>query len=308
MNTAKRHQFMRTINSKLILILLITIFTSTPSYASWFHNVCDYFFPDQGIPDNALNHAMPKDMLKEGSILERATLFQQKYPDRVKMLNNINLDLTTPQGNWVNQKKVLVISVKDLGRLAQNELVKEFSKHLSHNSMMFSGVGHLYIKIGNKVYDHSYSYSDTIIHERSYRISVGDFSPVVTFNDAEFSNLKGYVYSARKKYLSTIGGFEYQGAQQSMGQINNNCGLDAKHNCTSWIGLAPVGENGETIRSLTGGRNWDVHTNPTWWKGYLMTRRSEERIPFVVYFTSETTEQIEITFGSKATVDIGHSH
>ncbi|MFZ4715275.1 MAG: hypothetical protein ACOYL6_16250 [Bacteriovoracaceae bacterium] len=294
---------MRTINSKLILILLITIFTSTPSYASWFHNVCDYFFPDNSIPDNALNHAMPEDMLKEGSILERATLFQQKYPDRVKMLNNINLDLTTPQGNWVKRKKVLVISVKDMDGLDQNKLSKEFSKHLSHNSMMFAGSGHLYTKIGNKVYDHLSGISET-----PYRISVGDFSPVVTFNDAEFSNLKGYVYFAREKYKKTIGGFDYQGAQRSMGQISNNCGLGAKHNCTSWIGLAPVGENGETIRALSGGRNWDIHTNPMWWKGYLTTKGSEERVPIVVHFTTETIEDIERTFASTATVGIGGAH
>ena len=74
------------------------------------------------------------------------------------------------------------------------------------------------------------------------------------------------------------------------------------------MGLAPVGENGENIRALTGGRNWEVHTNPMWWKGFLTTRGSEERVPFIVHFTSDSVEHIEATFRQNATVGIGGAH
>jgi hypothetical protein len=292
---------MRRLN--IVLFLSLSIFIAPPSHASWFGNVCDFFFPSEAIPNNALKHAMPDDMLKDGTAIERASLFQEKFPDRIKILDDVNLDLTTPQGNWVKRKKVLVISVKDMDDAARDELVKEFNKHLSHNSVMYSGGGHLYTKIGNKVYDHLSG-----ISEKDYRISLGDFSPVVTFSDAEFFNLKGYVHFARKDYKKTIGGFEYNGTLESSGQIKNNCGIGSKHNCTSWMGLAPIGENGENIRALTGGRGWEVHTNPMWWKGFLTTRGSEERVPFIVHFTTETVEHIETTFRQSTTVAIGGAH
>lgn len=260
------------------LLLCLILATSPKVEAAWVNQVCDYFFA--AVPRNPFSHALPPDAVI-GSLTERAKSFQELYPDSVKLVDDVILEMETTAGKFQQTKKVLVVSIpSDEALMAQ--FLADYNKYFSHNAISFSGGGHLYTKVGTKTLDHL-----SKITEKEYYISKSDhFETIVQLSDQEFQNLKTYAHYSTKKYKSTVGKFEYEGPMTAKGAMTNNCGVGKGHNCTSWITLAPIGENAESLKQLIGASTWDVHRNPGWWQTYLGTKANNERVPFVVYFST----------------------
>lgn len=262
------------------LFLFAVLFTThvEPVEARLISQICDFFYSP--VPKNPFKHAFPEDVV-QGELLDRAKTFEQLYPEHVKIVDDVSLEIETSSGMFKQSKKVMVISIPENVE-QQAQFLKDYHKHFSHNAVSFSGAGHLYTKVGTKTLDHLNG-----VNEKDYYLSTSDhFETLVQLSDEEFHNLKLYAQYSTKKYKKTIGGFLYDGAMQSKGRLNDNCGVGANHNCTSWMTLAPIGNNGESIKELVGASAWDVHRNPGWWQSFLAGKTGNDRVPFVVYFST----------------------
>lgn len=269
---------MKLLSTLFLFTILFTVHVE-PAEARLINQICDFFYSP--IPKNPFSHALPEDMIKQGDLIERAKTFEQLYPENVKLVDDVMLEIDTSSGMFQQSKKVLVISVPSEAEAAA-QFLKDYHKHFSHNAVSFSGSGHLYTKMGTKTLDHLNG-----VNEKDYYISTSEhFETLVQLSDEEFNNLKMYAHYSTKKYKQTIGGFTYDGTMRSKGELKNNCGIGSKHNCTSWITLAPIGNNGESIKELVGASAWDVHRNPGWWQAFLGGKTSSERVPFVVHFSA----------------------
>lgn len=260
-----------------LTLVLFSVAIAPDAQANWLNNLCNYFYTP-AVKD-PFSKAMPNEMVTAGSLNDRAKAFAELYPENIKMVEDVKLEVAATGMNYEGKRNVLVISIPP----NDQNFSKEFIKYFSNNLISFTGGGHLYSRIGSKVLDHTF----TGINERDFNISNNDhFETMFSLSDNEFLNLKRYAEYSTENYKATVGKFEYDGPMQVEGQLNKNCGLDKGHNCTSWITTAPIGDGGENLKQLLGLGAYDIHRNPGWWQTYLATRASEERVPFVVYFTS----------------------
>jgi hypothetical protein len=250
-----------------------------------------------------LSHAFPENLI-QGNILERAEELVSRWPKNLKFVDDVIVKVSTPAGELENKKKFLVISFDGLSDNQIEKLKKEYIESLSHNAISMplgKSTGHLYTRVGSKVYDHDISgfknadYDFSLLNER--------METFLTFSDEEFLNFRQYVQNIESHYSQTIGDFSINGPMESDGLIQANRGKGCAHNCTTWLSLAPIGSEGQTLKSLVRGKNFDIHRDPGWWNLYLQTKSSNERNPFVVYMADKSFAEIEKKVSSHQVFD-----
>ena len=281
----------------LVLTLLFSFNTFSSEIA------CSSHFFRQVETDHPLAHAFPHH-LQKGNLLERAEGLISRWSKNIKVVDDVIVKVSTPAGDLEKKKKFLLISFDGLSD-SQIELLKnDYIETLSHNTISMplgKSTGHLYTRIGSKVYDHDISgfkstdYEFSLLSER--------METFVTFSEEEFLNFRQYVQNIESHYKETIGDFSLQGPMESEGNLASNVGKGCSHNCTTWLTLAPVGQEGQTLKSLVKGKNYDIHRDPGWWNLYLQTKTPDERNPFVVYMADKSFAEIERKVSSNQVFD-----
>ena len=281
--------------------LVLAFLFSFHSYSS--EIACSSHFFRQAETAQPLAHAFPHQV-KKGTILERAQGLVSRWSKNIKVIEDVIVKVSTPAGDLEKKKKFLVISFDGLSDSQIELLKKDYVESLSHNAISMplgKSTAHLYTRIGAKVYDHDISgfkssdYDFSLLSER--------MEAFVTFSDEEFLNFRQYVQNIETHYKETIGDFSLQGPMESGGQVSSNLGLGCSHNCTTWLTLAPVGNEGQTLKSLVKGKNYDIHRDPGWWNLYLQTKSPDERNPFVVYMADKSFAEIEKKVSSHQVFD-----
>lgn len=123
---------------------------------------------------------------------------------------------------------------------------------------------------------------------RKFKSSIETLIPLTSL---EAANLARYIKNIQNDMQATIGSFDFRGGTKSTGRLDSNLCLTAGHNCTSWIALAPIGANGESLMKLV---NLDPETqwgtNPGYLTAALLAEATPERQPLVIIYTTETIE------------------
>lgn len=241
--------------------------------------------------DNAYAKAFKQTVKKAGSLNTRAEQFAAKWPNNVKIVDNVNLKFSHANGNGQGQKKMVIISLDGLDSSKSDELLKDYTDYLSWNAMSFplgSGGGHLYTRVGDQAIDYFFGFNQNI-----YRWPSSDrLETVLELSDKEFKNMKQYIENLDINHRDVIGGSNYEGVNPIAGStLASNKPASGGHNCTSWIATAPIGENGQTLKDVVGAGGWDVHRNPGWWTAYIQTKTNRNKNPFVVYVTHNPMDQ-----------------
>lgn len=118
------------------------------------------------------------------------------------------------------------------------------------------------------------------------------------------SNLATYAGNGMKTTSATLGGFTAAAgpSKGSKSTLEDNRPTDAneKHNCTSWMAMAPIGPGGQQLRELVGAGGWQVHDNPGWWSKYLTSASRSPRTENVVLWENKKLSEAtaNITPGS----------
>jgi hypothetical protein len=241
----------------------------------------------------ALANAYPADAWT-GTLEHRINELQQRWPKNIRNIENAKFTLAEGDMNSSQQHRVIAISLYGLDNQQQQQLVNDYTRALANGTISFplnSRQGHLYTRLGAKTYDNYHR-----LGENDYRASTAArLEPVVELTPDEEANLRTYVENARNNLSGVVGRFEMAGVanRRTAGQLADNRPLDANvgHNCTSWMCLAPVGQNGETVAAIVGNRSGEFHTNPGWWGAYL-TSVARRRVPFIVYMDGAPMDQI----------------
>lgn len=241
-----------------------------------------------------------KASLWRGSLHDRTNQLIAKWPHNIAMVDNVMVELSVPEKhtNWSRARKVLAISFHGLNENQVAEIQSDYVHAMGLGTVSFplgEDAGHLYTRFGTKVADF-YSWGLTINEYR--KASYGDrLEPVFELSPAEELNMRTYYSNAIANRDTVLGNVEYGGTQNTNRQLNDNRACAGGHNCTSWMATAPVGKNGELLLELAGvDISTEIGTNPGWWSGFLASRVTAQRVPFVVFQTgTKTLEQVLAT-------------
>lgn len=229
------------------------------------------------------------DVVWSGPIEERAALLISKYPEGVKMVDDVKFAFDGQATG--RSRKVLVISRENLGdKLDQFD--EDYIAAFSENMISFplaQRAGHLYTRVGNKSYDFLGS-----VTTRDYYFNNQRLETLVQFEPDEFMRLRTFIQNAKTNSSDVLGNFSMGGGGTGdvMKRLDNNKLVDgAGHNCTSWICRAPIGSNSEAIHELAGaGQAMEIYTNPGWWSMWVSNYAKTNRSPFVIHFTDRNLD------------------
>ncbi len=191
-----------------------------------------------------------------------------------------------------------------LSDVEQAALVKDYIRAIGANTVSYplsEGAGHLYSRIGEKKLDFCFGgMTKRDYNPNGYR----SLESIVELSPDEMRNLATYAGNSMKTTAATLGGFT-AGAGPSKGSkstLEDNKPTDPaeKHNCTSWMAMAPIGPGGQQLRELVGAGGWQVHDNPGWWSKYLTSASRSPRTENVVFWENKKLSEAtaSITPGS----------
>lgn len=233
--------------------------------------------------------------LKSGSLLNRMEELQARWPNNIKKVKNVKLKVDMmDSGSATRDQDIIVISFKDLNQTKQTELMEDYLSSIAENSLSFPlgrGAGHLYTRVGKKTLDNLRG-----VNVNDYRLPSWDdrLETVIALNEKEFENLRWYTEHASTNSNKTVGKWDYDGTQETIGKINDNqCAVGKGHNCTSWMGYAPIGENGEPLKEMIGAYGWDIARNPGWMTAYIHAYTPKSRFPFAIFMSNKSMSEID---------------
>lgn len=229
-----------------------------------------------------------------GPIEQRMDDFVNRWPNNVKKVDKVHIKADMGNGNRpLREQDFYVISLNNLDETQKQEFLSDYLNTLAENTLSFplgSGAGHLYTRVGSKTLDHLSGVS-----VKEYILPNSDrLETVIKLDNEEFDNLKWYVENATTDYKNTIGNFTYDGTNQTVGTLKNNkCTVGKGHNCTSWIGYAPIGVDGQPLTKLINAGTWDIARNPGWLTSYIHAYTGKERFPFAIYMSQKPMEELD---------------
>lgn len=287
-------------SNKILVTLMGFMLSSNPAHAALScFDALKVTAADLYVSKERLKGLKPAEQPEAGSLKtsfsglwQRAKSFADKNSDRVKFVNQIRVRFEDNDGGiavYEGHRNVMVISLKGLGA-ARKKFVEATLKMLGDNVVSFplgEGAGHLYTQFRGRVYDSVGSLNVSNYEgTRSERLET-----LVVLNPNESKNLATYLKNAQLSPETTLGPFKYEGATKAKGELDDNRCRVGGHNCTSWLALAPIGENKETVMKLIqipASTEWG--TNPGYWSAGLMTRSNAQRTPFVIMWTTDSLD------------------
>ena len=233
--------------------------------------------------------------IRSGSLTSRMEEFQARWPNNIKKVKNVKMKVDLmDSGSASRDQDMIVISFKDLSEAKQTELMEDYLSSIAENTLSFPlgrGAGHLYTRVGKKTLDNLAG-----VHVKDYRLpSYEDrLETVISLNEKEMDNLRWYTEHASTNSEKTVGKWDYEGTQETVGKLNDNqCAVGKGHNCTSWMGYAPLGENGEPLKEMIGAFGWDIARNPGWMTAYIHAYTPKSRFPFAVFMSNKSMTEID---------------
>lgn len=245
----------------------------------------------------AFQDAFP-ETIWEGDLVERLEQLQAKWPNNIKIVDDVKFRFKNNQDvvTSTQKKSVVIVSTEGLTEAKLKKLKKDYTNAVSWLTVshpLSEGGGHLYTRVGNKTVDYYGSFNKNEYELSTYSERI---EPIINLTPEEQFRLNTYVKNANKDREGVLGENSYDGASDSKGTLKDNtpkegCG---GHNCTSWMGLAPIGDDGQALVEITGGsKSWNIHTNPGWWLQHLTGVTSKERVSHVFYFTPNKLTDLE---------------
>jgi hypothetical protein len=229
-----------------------------------------------------------------GTVEARAAQLQAKWPENIKIVKDVKFKSTDLSSEA--KRKVIGITLRGLDSEKEALLLKDYTDAFAKGTVSFplgESAGHLHTRLGDKDLDFYFS-SDLGIGE--YRFpSDRRLEPIVALTPEEELRLRTHIQISSDHGVNTLGDSGYDGVASSNTKgtiIDNKPVLDTeKHNCTSWICTARIGEGDKSLHELVGASTgFNVYTNPGWWNTYLVAAsRKSEKIPFVVYMERQKT-------------------
>ncbi len=189
-------------------------------------------------------------------------------------------------------RKILIVSTKDLTTAQKEELRKKYLQEYTLSFPLKERASHLMTRIDQKVFNYGRFIFNwwPQFRVRDYAIPRSKaMELVLQLTSEERGRLQQYLQNILKNRRRTIGPFHMEGHQHTEGKLDRNATTKGGHNCSSWIATAPLGKNNEPLLELLGGdRELLVGTNPGWWTNWLAATAPQERVPFILLWTTET--------------------
>jgi len=257
-----------------------------------------------------LENAFP-EQIWDGPLNDRMEFLSGKYSSHMKKFDDVDFNFNGSDGR---SRNLYVITFNGMSDTQKQEFLDDYFSAVSLNTVSFplgESPGHLYTRFGNQTYDFINS-----VKESEYRLPNSErLEAFMELEPDEFMRMRTYIENSRNSPHSMLGGFDYYGVDgPTVGRLDNNrpgsqdgdtfTRSEERHNCTSWICTAPVGDSGQALHDLAGApRSHQVHTNPGWWSMWLINYGRRERVPFAVLFTDKNLNQIDSMIENKSLKD-----
>lgn len=242
-----------------------------------------------------LADSFPEQML-EGPIRMRMEKLQKKWPKNVRMVRDVVFEMDTEHpifgaGTKKRKRDMLVVTTSGLDESEKEILKKDYLAATSANMITFKGSGHLYTRMGNKVYDWQ-------TQLRRADFSQGRNDSLETFfilRPSEQFRLRRFLDNVMKNSEETVGEFEMDGPvlQSPIRTTGWNVPFSGGHNCTSYICTAPIGVGMTTLSGMAGAApGLNVSRNPKRWIYWLNIWASRSRSPMSAIFSDNPLSSI----------------
>ena len=168
-------------------------------------------------------------------------------------------------------RNVLVVSLSNLEASTEMRLHEVFHRHRL-NCVSFpikEKSKHLMVRFKKNIFNFGYFPTPWFSKFRVWPSKLprqDTIETLVPLDAEEMEKMSSYIANIERRKRRTLGSFDNEGCQQTVGALSDNRTTARGHNCTSWVATAPVGANGEALMELLGAqRELNVGTNPGWW-------------------------------------------
>lgn len=188
-------------------------------------------------------------------------------------------------------RPLLVISTHDMPAETLERLRRAYLEFEGISFPLKERAKHTMVRIDDRVYNFGRVVINWLPTFRKLKLRLGGrkLEVMLALDKEENRLMREYLGNIKRRRARVLGGFHMEGCLESRGRLNDNrppAGF--RHNCTSWVATAPVGQGGRALIEVLGGdRSLDVGRNPGWWASWLAAAASAERVPFLIHWTTE---------------------
>ena len=216
---------------------------------------------------------------------ERLAELVRRWPGNAKLVDGVPFAF----GKGSQLRQVLVIAMAGLAESDEERIREDFLRAVGADTISFplrEAADHLRTRIGSL----AFAVSPEGVRVDEYQVPSGRrrIEAMLVLTPDEMSKLRAYAGGVIDDTLGVLGPITMLGgARTTRRTLNDNRPTDGtRHNCTTWVTLAPIGADGADLSALAQmPASWTSHDNPGWWSLFLTGASRSERARHVIYWT-----------------------
>lgn len=260
---------------------------------------------------DALEQQFPKNVRIVDNATVTALPESPSNPRQMVFISTKGLDEAGRSALMNAYYKAMGNHVISLPRSANPERLTEVNPLLA---VLPKGAYHLMVRKGTDSLDLFMGQSafQWALRRMPYKMPKTDrIETLLALSPSESKSLDTYIANAEAKPTITVGlggpllgtnlfrpqGEGYKAGVKSgrtNGKLDNNRPQNMwqeTHNCATWLSTAPIGDSGEALCNLMGSA-WDPElARPRNWYNHLISQAPSDRVPAIVYWTSDTLDE-----------------
>jgi phosphoglycolate phosphatase-like HAD superfamily hydrolase len=233
----------------------------------------------------------PPGRFLEGPLDRRLQGFVERWPQHSRLVDGVPFVF----GKGSQQRQVLVLAMAGLDDDSADRFQADLISTIGTDTVSFPlryRAEHLRTRIGILAFALSAEGVRVDEYEGPWRRR--RLETLLTLSQSEMLRLRRAVGAVIENTLETLGPITLEaGCRRTQAQLDNNRPNDGGlHNCTTWITLAPIGDEGEDLATLAQmPAHWESHDNPGWWSMFLTGASRSERAKTVLYWSDLPLDQ-----------------
>lgn len=234
---------------------------------------------------SSLQSGFPETLRRDGPLRRRLESFVARWPAHARLVEDVPFVF----GRGSQRRTVLVLATLGLEDETWDRFRQDYGDTVGADTISFPcrhRAEHLRTRLGTLALALSAEGVRVDFYEPPWRRR--RLEPVIELVPEEVARLRQYMGAVVDDTLGMLGPITLgPGCRKARGDLRDNRPADGgQHNCTTWVTLAPVGEDGRDLATLVRmPDSWSSHDNPGWWSMFLTGASRSERAHTVIYWT-----------------------
>jgi len=245
-----------------------------------------------GFEPSTLESGFPESLRRDAPLKVRLDEFRSRWPGHVRLVEDVPFAF----GKSSQRRSVLVLAMNGLTDVEFESFRQDYLNSIGSDTISFPcrlRAEHLRTRVGALALALSPEGVRVDFYAPPWRRR--RMEAVIELRPNEMDRLRRYIGAVVDDTLGMLGPITLgTGCRTSVGSLDDNRpkATPYKHNCTTWITLAPVCEDGRDLATLVEmPPSWTSHDNPGWWSMFLTGASRSPRVHTVVYWSDLPLEE-----------------